>query len=192
MALFKQNITLADLFFMATSAIITHDEFFPGGGELIRQDHYTDAELLRIEQEQRKLAIVYVYLYVLELAGKGRIAPLKGQDKDSIDSFVSMAYGSALLAVFHDKSIDFASHGVDPAEFLNSMDQYTVYIKKNHDSTKPENDYFSAYEHFKKMAFPGKENVDIPIPILSLAKFIRVKISEQTVKKVLKSHRVSH
>ncbi len=188
MALFKQKATLGDLFYSAAGTIVTNESLFPDEKALLKQDDYTDKDLLRIHQEQRKLAIVFVYLYVLELARKGKLGNFKGSAEDR-EHAISMAYANALIRLLSDKSIDFTSYGIEPREFLDSMDPYTAYIAKNHDHSKPDEDYLLAFEHFKKQAFPDVKIV--PPSTATLAKFIRERVSKRTVNRFLKKHKIT-
>lgn len=181
MSLFKQKISSYEFFYALFRKVIETPELFPTDETLLEQGDFTEIELRRINLEAKKLAIIYMRIYVLELCSERKISA----NKEACE----LGYGHAALAVFQDDSIDFDAVGIDSQDFMNTLDHYTTYIVQHSDDKKTD-DYYKAFQYFQKAVFAKRKTTEIPLGAVTLAKYIREQVSKNLVNDLLSSYKV--
>lgn len=181
MALFRQKVNPYEFFYSLFRKVIETPELFPTYDALLEQDEFTKSELKCIHAEIKKLAIIYIRIYVFELSESGKITANK--------ELCELGYGQAFLSVFQDDSIDFDSADIDPNNFLNTIDQYTVYLV-DHSEESRYDDYFLAFQHFEDVVFTKRKSTETPVAAVTLAKYVRENVSKRLVNDLLRNYKV--
>lgn len=181
MSLFKQKISVFELFFDVFRRIIEEPALFPNSIALKEQGDFSPEELRALRTEQIKLAIIYVRIYVLDLVVKRKIKPS--------EEITRMAYGQAVLTVANDSGIDFSSSAITRQNLIDTIDQYTMKIAENSDS-KYDN-YYVAFQHFQAEVFSGKKGSQVPIATITFGKYVREHVSKKLVDDMLLKYKIT-
>ena len=190
MALIKQKITLADLIKATAEQLINNPDYFPSDDSLLEQDEYSDYELEAISKERLKLAFAYIFAYVTEISGNGKLRPTRNLSDDEAQHYVGIAFGTAISAALNNPEINYTSIGVDNEDVLQSMDGYTMYIVQNRDDSAKSDDYYLALNHFQDQALSDRDQMQMPISVITYAKYIRDILVKRLVNELLRNYKV--
>ena len=177
MPLFKEKRSSFQIFGSLIHKIITSPELFPTDISLTEQHDFSVDELLSIRKERYKLAIVYAKIYLQELNKTRKVATSSEQ--------LETAYGQAFMTVFSDSDINFEELGIDPNEFIETIDPYTFYVAMHQDE-KHNDPYYLAFNHFSNIVFEDKA----PLAAITLGKYIREEVSKSLVNDLLSRYKI--